>query len=226
MAYAHDVGMFPVDAVCYQLLLAATTNINSAVGFATEEEYEAFRIWHSMLFNSAKMTGNLCLSIHPLDYITMSENDEGWSSCMNWHDEGCYRRGTIEMMNSKYVLVAYVKSENNEIYMGNDNHWNSKKWRSLFYLDKDIITSIKGYPYQHPALVKVIIEKLEELAEANLGYMYGHKLRKSDGEDSYLMWDEEAVNYWYTDKYFHFVTNWYGMYYFILSNIISILYQI
>ena len=32
--------------------------------------------------------GTLCLSIHPMDYITMSDNSENWDSCMNWRETG------------------------------------------------------------------------------------------------------------------------------------------
>ena len=45
--------------------------------------FERFRLAHSLIFNDAKLKGKLVLSIHPLDFITMSDNSLGWSSCMS-----------------------------------------------------------------------------------------------------------------------------------------------
>ena len=74
--------------------------------------YEKFRIAHSQFLNQKNISGELCLSIHPLDYITMSDNDCGWDSCMRWQNGGGeYRQGTVEMMNSPIILEAYLKSD-------------------------------------------------------------------------------------------------------------------
>jgi hypothetical protein len=76
-----------------------------------QEMFEEFRIAHSQILNDKKLSGRLCLSIHPLDYMTMSDNESDWGSCMSWREGGCYRRGTVEMMTSPVVVVAYLKSE-------------------------------------------------------------------------------------------------------------------
>ena len=102
--------------------------------------FEKFRIKHSMVLNDKVLKGNLCISIHPMDFITMSDNNSKWSSCMSWKEEGCYRVGTIEMMNSNNVVCCYLEST--EPYIFNDNYtWNNKKWRQLCYVTKDIIVS-------------------------------------------------------------------------------------
>ena len=41
----------------------------------------------------------------------MSDNDYGWDSCMGWMNEGEYRLGTVEMMNSPCIVVAYIDGE-------------------------------------------------------------------------------------------------------------------
>ena len=51
--------------------------------------YEDFRICHSQILNQKTLSGNLCISIHPLDYMTMSDNECEWDSCMSWRKEGC-----------------------------------------------------------------------------------------------------------------------------------------
>ena len=126
------------------------------------DEYEEFRIAVSRLFNTSGISGDLCLSIHPLDYMTMSDNEANWSSCMSWKDEGEYRCGTVEMMNSASVVVGYLKSENTEMERGKAR-WNSKKWRCLFIVTRGAVVSVKGYPYANETLTKECLAWLKEL---------------------------------------------------------------
>lgn len=129
--------------------------------------FESFRIRHSKFFNQSKLEGELCISIHPLDYITMSENSFNWKSCMNWRENGCYRRGTVEMMNSDCVVVAYLKNPTKPFTFGNDYSWNNKMWRMLFVVNEDLITGIKGYPYNHDQITQDVICWLRDLVCAN-----------------------------------------------------------
>lgn len=130
--------------------------------------YEDFRIKHSQALNQKKLKGQLKLSIHPLDFMTMSDNESGWSSCMSWYENGCYRQGTVEMMNSPMVVVAYLESETDKMSLrttsGNYRDWNSKKWRELFVINDDIITEVKSYPYRNEELTKAALNWLKELS--------------------------------------------------------------
>lgn len=137
--------------------------------------YEEFRIAHSQVLNQKTLTGTLYLSIHPLDYMTMSDNDCGWSSCMSWADEGEYRRGTVEMMNSPCVVVAYLANPK-DAYNIQGVHWSNKKWRELFVVTPEVITGIKGYPYQNTYLETIICDWLRDLAKTNLNYEYHNTL--------------------------------------------------
>lgn len=128
--------------------------------------FEYFRIGHSRILNHKKLRGSLNLSIHPLDYMTMSDNNCHWSSCMSWTDGGGYRRGTVEMMNSSCVVVAYLTAET-PYTLPNGEEWNNKKWRSLFIVTPKIISSVKGYPYQHEELAITTLNWLAELANTN-----------------------------------------------------------
>ena len=139
-----------------------------------EEMYEQFRISVSKIIDDKIASGTYCLSIHPLDYMTMSDNTHNWTSCMNWMQEdggGCYRRGTVEMMNSPYVVVAYVLDDNGELLWFNDEDWNSKRWRDLFIVDPkdEVITEVRPYPYDDEKLTKIGLEWLQELCGLNKG---------------------------------------------------------
>ena len=138
----------------------------------SKEEIEKFRIAHSMVLNGAGARTVLCLSIHPMDFITMSDNANDWSSCMSWSHNGCYRMGTVEMMNSPIVLVAYLKSATRNLTWGSEYSWNSKTFRQLFYLTPDFLLGGKSYPYFDKGLSDKIFSIIREKAEENLGWVY------------------------------------------------------
>lgn len=145
-----------------------------------EEMFERFRIWHSQLLNQKNVDGELCLSIHPLDYMTMSDNDSGWSSCMRWTDKygndgdpGDYRAGTVDCLNSPYIIVAYLHNKKHPFKLHNGNwEWNNKRWRELFIVNEGCINEIKGYPYQDENLTNACLMWIKELASKNLGWTY------------------------------------------------------
>lgn len=134
--------------------------------------FEEFRIWQSILTSDRKIKGKLTLSIHPMDFMTMSDNDSNWSTCMSWGYEhiGDYRYGTIEMMNSPKVVMAYVESENDMDICGYS--WNNKKWRSLFIVDDSVLVNVKAYPYQSTDIVCEVLNWLRDLARDHWGWHY------------------------------------------------------
>jgi hypothetical protein len=166
-----------------KIKLEATTKPMRALGKIVkmfnldEEAFEEFRLEHSRILNTKAIKGTLCLSIHPLDYMTMSTNCERWTSCMNWTEPGGYRGGTIEVMNSPMVVVAYLKSNDNEYSWNIDKKWNSKKWRILCVVHPDAILSIKAYPYHHQELTTTALEWLRDLATENLGWHMGEVVK-------------------------------------------------
>lgn len=175
----------PVIIIRGMKLMKAVGKLVDAFGM-DQQLFEEFRIAHSQVLNDKKIKGTLCLSIHPFDYMTMSDNDCDWDSCMSWRDKGCYRRGTVEMMNSPSVVVAYVKSDRDmkvfSKWSNIDNPevkeatWNNKKWRELFVCDGAIITGIKAYPYANKEIEAEVIKWLRELAHQNLGRDYSDNI--------------------------------------------------
>ena len=152
------------------------TRLNRAFHFGDEDGLKDIAVWQSRYLNDKKVEGEFCLSIHPLDYMTMSENNCDWTSCMNWPENGCYRGGTIEMMNSPMVIVVYMKSAKDPLMMdmGWDPEakkreyleWNSKKWRTLICVNAHGIFSVKGYPYQHDEMTKFAMEWIASLFDS------------------------------------------------------------
>lgn len=162
--------------------------------------YEELRIVLSRHTNQKKLHGNLCLSIHPLDYMTMSDNDSSWDSCMSWVEQGDYRAGTVEMMNSPYVVVAYVESEHKQATFAGSITWNNKKWRELFLVTPNLITEIKPYPYINEFFTKETLRRLGALQpEANFSEAFEMPVRKTfTYKDKELVFRPQAT-YMYND---------------------------
>lgn len=148
----------------------------------TPEAVEEMRLRHSMILNQKLFKGTMCLSIHPLDFMTMSDNDCNWDSCMSWQKPGEYRLGTVEMMNSNCVVVAYLKATH-DMTIPFQEKWNNKRWRELFIVHPDIITNIKGYPYRDNSLRDVAFDWLMELAGSHGWTYYDEEfiINKDDG---------------------------------------------
>lgn len=171
--------------------------------------YEEFRIYTSQITNQNQLSGNLCISIHPLDYFTMSDNDCDWDSCMNWQnalngDGGEYCRGTISMMNSPIVVVAYLKSEKDMLLECCDDDpayaWNNKKWRQLFVVSQHTIASVRPYPYENNYLTQEVIDTLRHMAKEVYGWEY-------DAENK-----EYVKSYGWEGFDIHFTTSGQSMY--------------
>lgn len=140
-----------------------------AIDFS-EEVFERFRIAHSQILNSTKVYGTLCLSIDPLDYITMSDNNNRWSSCMSWaNHDGEYHGGTVEMMNSPCVLLAYIKSDEDYYPCGSEYPFSNKKWRQLIIADKDIILGNRHYPFNCEEAETEALRWVKEIMETTMG---------------------------------------------------------
>jgi hypothetical protein len=171
-------GMKPIKAL-YKYL--------KYVDYDDMEAYEQFRLEHSRVLNTKTIQGELVISIHPMDFMTMSDNSYNWSSCMNWTEGdngGCYKIGSEEMMFSNCVVCCYLKTKE-PFYFNNslkdaDHAWTNKKWRQLFYITKDIIVSGKSYPYVNEEITTELLETLRNLAKENLQweYQFGPELYK------------------------------------------------
>lgn len=138
-------------------------------------DFEIFRNHVSRITEVRKSKIKFTLSIHPLDYMTMSDNANCWESCMNWtQGPGSYRAGTIEMMNSPLVVVAYITTK--PYYPANTSiEWTSKSWRELIIVHPNAICSVKSYPYYNIAFDKALVNWLANLVEEKTEWRYNRK---------------------------------------------------
>jgi len=110
---------------------------------------------------------SMYLSIHPYDYLTISENDRDWGSCHSLGDD--YFFGNFSYMGDASTMVAYILKQGDsfEDYQNGSFEWNSKIWRRLVHIDKTdgrtTIIQSKQYPFQSDILSKKLTEMLSEV---------------------------------------------------------------
>lgn len=139
------------------------------------QKLEYLRVKYAQLLSDRTVDNTyVCISIHPLDFFTLSDNNLDWHSCLSWIHDGCYKQGTIEMMNSDCVVCCYLEDSRTWNFnpSDTDSRWNNKRIRQLFYIKDTIILSGKPYPYSNDAFTLFVLRKLKELAEKNLDYTY------------------------------------------------------
>lgn len=104
---------------------------------------------YSRIVQEDKIEGVLCFSVHPLDYLSSSENTYNWRSCHAL--DGEYRAGNLSYMMDKATVVCYLRGADDiQLSAFPDSVlWNSKKWRMLLYFSnhQDIVFAGRPYPF-------------------------------------------------------------------------------
>lgn len=122
----------------------------------------------SMIIQEDKITGTLCLSVHPLDYLSLSENTHNWRSCHAL--DGEYRGGNLSYMIDRSTIICYIRS-NRDDYLANfgDVKWNSKKWRVLLFFSTkwDMLFAGRQYPFITEAGLDFVRESVLPAAHLN-----------------------------------------------------------
>ena len=101
----------------------------------------------SQIIQENKIEGRMCLSVHPLDFLSLSENVHNWTTCHSLKGE--YRAGNLSYMMDSSTIICYIRSENDEKLPNfpEDVKWNSKKWRVLIHFSNDGNMIFAGRPY-------------------------------------------------------------------------------
>lgn len=154
-------------------VMKAVRKVLTAYDYPHMELFEQWRDEVSVLLSHKIIQKTVVLSIHPIDFMSMSDTDS-WSTCMSWTKNGMFNGGTIEMMNSNVALVAYVKGSG-EFVTKSGFKMDVKNWRSLFYAHKDILLSGCAYPFEDSCLSSFITKELYRLVRKNLHWDYKYK---------------------------------------------------
>lgn len=126
----------------------------------TEEILSVFSIIQNFKIKQTARE-KITISVDPLDFITCSVNDYGWSSCAA--PDGSYAGGPISLMVDKYTAVAFIESTTSELILYNDGDktvtGSNKKTRRLIHFTDNFkgVLLNKSYPIPNIALEKGIV---------------------------------------------------------------------
>lgn len=120
--------------------------------FFIENEHLLFETQQraSAIIAEDKIEGYPCISVHPLDYLSASENDYNWRSCHAL--DGEYKAGNLSYMCDSSTVVCYIKGDNDKAQLPRFPEsvpWNSKKWRMFFFLadEHNALYAGRQYPF-------------------------------------------------------------------------------
>ena len=167
-----------------RLLLSDQDNF-AQLNDKSKTKRDIFDIEYSKFQSACYCKGELVISIHPLDYLTMSENTAGWQSCHRLQGE--YRSGVLSLLSDSTTIVSYLKQSSDCNIYGVD--WNSKKWRQLIFVDIQRFSAIysRQYPNENEAIAeesrKLLNHAMIKYCKANVHPNIGDNWIKSNKFD-------------------------------------------
>ena len=171
--------------------LRCIRKILAKVGY---NKWDHFEKWSNQIsdihtqFSSYK--GRLVISVHPIDYLTASDNSLGWNSCLSMTHDGGFSSGPLGLMNSDNTVIAYLES--NMPYYYNDIEIPNKRWRVFVTMTKDFILVGNPYPYENSHISKAILDHLEKVVKDTVGWTYTY--HKQQYKDMFSIWNVNNVD--------------------------------
>lgn len=114
----------------------------------------------SALIQENKVEGYLVFSVHPLDFLSSSENTLNWRSCHSL--DGEYRAGNLSYMQDSSTVICFLETGKYEKlpHFPESIPWNNKKWRCLLHFDESLNTVFAGrqYPFFSPGALEKVRE--------------------------------------------------------------------
>lgn len=134
---------------------------------------------YSKMHQESLVQGELTFSVHPMDFITMSDNDNNWTSCLSVNEGGAYGVAIPELITSSTAFLCYYTVKDFEVVPG--INWNSKIFRQLFFLTEEGLFSSLGYPYHSDSMTIKILETIKN----KIGWDCKFLLSKHSYEEKY-----------------------------------------
>ena len=141
----------------------------------TPAEKDSVLIKFSMLIQGVKAKGSAVLSIDPVDYITMSENNSNWESCHSM--SGCFRTGPFAYLQDSSTTISYVKPKDDCVFTYGDSKtltYSNKNWRQIVLFSKELkyATQLRQYPYTSQANQSTVASIVMNILNAKNGLDY------------------------------------------------------
>lgn len=152
----------------------------------------------SQIIQENKIKGTLCFSVHPLDFLSSSENTYNWRSCHAL--DGEYRAGNLSYMVDNSTFMVYLKGADNQFLYGFGGvQWNSKKWRMLIHSNEtdDIMFAGRQYPFSSKSGIDTVLNIYNNLIITERKNSFGSAKFgswRADYIDSYVPYDATDMN--------------------------------
>lgn len=147
----------------------------------------------SQIIQENKVKGTLCFSVHPLDFLSSSENTYNWRSCHAL--DGEYRAGNLSYMIDNATFMVYLKgADNQHLYGFGPVEWNSKKWRMLIHINDtdDFMFAGRQYPFSSKSGIDTVLNIYNNLIIEECHSKFGGW--RADYVDSYVPFDATDMN--------------------------------
>ena len=191
-----------VDKYVYNgIVIPPNYKIIKAFKFFVEDEtiLKDFQNEASRIIQENCVNGTLCFSVHPLDFLSASENIHNWRSCHSL--DGDYRSGNLNYLMDKSTVICYLRADKNAILPNFPESvpWNSKKWRVWLFFSNDMTMLFAGRQYPFASLEGLNLIKDEILPVLSL--------------DEWTKFSKDKISH-YTDSF--------SGTYFYLSNLVPV----
>lgn len=185
-------NMTTKDYISYEgVKIQKGTKIVKAFKFFEKDKHvlETLQVLASQLIQEDKVTGRLCFSVHPLDFLSSSENIHNWRSCHAL--DGDYRAGNLSYMVDNSTFMCYLRAEDDKVILPNfpeDVKWNSKKWRTLMFMSWDWSLMFAGrqYPFASSSGINAIKAEIERMSHSSWGDWHQQMVDKVYSEDDFI----------------------------------------
>lgn len=141
----------------------------------------------SQLIQENKLKGTLCFSVHPLDFLSSSENTYNWRSCHAL--DGEYRAGNLSYMVDETTIMVYLKGAGNvQLPSFGDVKWNSKKWRMLIHISPtdEIMFAGRQYPFNSTNGMEQVLNIYNNIYHDDPNHPFYHRKKYLNWQDDYI----------------------------------------
>lgn len=151
---------FPKGTKLSRFLIALVPDQNNAKN--------NFEVEYSMALQKLKISGKLVLSIHPMDFFTLSNNNNKWKTCFSI-PYGDYSAGILSLLQDKITLVAYIHDPCSSPIWLQHHIWNNKVWRQLIHINlkEQWFIQNKAYPYTSTLNNNLVADFVKEVFNFN-----------------------------------------------------------
>lgn len=130
------------------------------------------------------------LSVHPCDYLEMSNVRNSWSSCHNLED-GCYRAGTLSYLGDPSSMIFYTMALDWE----EDTYKAPKVTREVFCYHAGTLLQSRLYPEPDDTETMTVYRNIVQQAIAQCLDMPNLWVLKREGVSCYIKTCPDALHY-------------------------------